>query len=483
MKKNRNLVLWLVIALVAIAVALTGCGSGRNEGAPAEMRQKKEVVTVRAAVPADWVMNGGAVRFWAWKEGGEDLYEAWPGEELILDDSGWFTTTVPGWVDRVIVNSYDGTVQTADVAIDPGHDIWLLVMDDLAVDVFYEDIFSGYEGEAEHSGLPGDMENDPFMQAALAEDFETMAELLPTLQDRSILTDWAFNDFNYWYAAEAVRAHDYATAIEFFDYCAYENNRSYARIFEHLVVGDVEKALDVLVSMGFTMLDLDLDMEWSQIIQEAAGMEFAEGSVDDILWDAYVPRRIRTNQPSFGEDSLVFGEPSKWQAEGYIGEIEDEEDYLPVTDLNALYSQCGSEANGKILVIRSQKSYPQGSTYYAIDLPVMDYLGYDLYPASLAEVEYIIEVNYGYDLDGQYKQTFSSDYASVTDYFSYLRMKGQVVLKAVVGRNVIQQSQWIRGTGEVEAHFSDLDYQCSNMPETGADIISAVEKVRQLNAA
>jgi len=133
-------------------------------------------------------------------------------------------------------------------------------------------------------------------------------------------------------------------------------------------------------------------------------------------------------------------------------------------------------------VIRSQKSYPQGTTYYAIDLPTMEYLSYDLYPASLAEVEYIIEVNYDYTIAGNYQQTFSSSYASVTDYFAFLRMRGMVALKEVAGIKVIQQSQWIQGTGEVEAHFSDLNYQCSNMPETGADIIRAVEKVRELNA-
>ena len=116
MKKYRKLALWLVLAFVVFAVSLAGCGSGSGEtpAAPgaaelaAEEHEKKEVVTVRASVPDDWVKYGGAVRLWAWKEGGEDVFEAWPGEEMIPDDSGWFTTTVPGWVDHVIVNGYDG---------------------------------------------------------------------------------------------------------------------------------------------------------------------------------------------------------------------------------------------------------------------------------------------------------------------------------------------------------------------------------------
>lgn len=497
MKKNRSLIFLLVFALVATTMTLAGCGSKGAE-TPVEtaavsnvaatetaetIPEKKETVTVRASVPIDWI--DGPVRLWAWKDGGEDVYEAWPGEELIPDDTGWFTTTVPGWVDRIIVNGYEGTVQTADVAVDAGYDIWVLVYDDLAVDVFYEDIFSDYEysGEDIYMGPLDGMEDHPFVQAALAEDFETMKELLPDLEDKSILTDWTFNDFNYWYASEAVRSGDYATAIEFFDYCAYEDNRQYARLFERLVAGDLDGAVDIKMDMGFTMLDGDLDMEWSEIMGQVLGKNFAEGSLDAKLWEEFMKRRMWTNQPDFTENSLVFGEHSSWEAEGYVAELQGNDYSHKVDNLNSLYAKCGSNPKGKVLVIRSQRTYPQGGMQYVVDLLTMDYLGYDLYPADLSEVEYVIIANYDYFVEGNYQQTFTNGTNSVIDYFTYLRMKGAVQMIQLPGSKSLYQSETVFGGGEVEAHFSDKDYQCSSMPETGVFIKEAVAKARELNAA
>jgi hypothetical protein len=71
----------------------------------------------------------------------------------------------------------------------------------------------------------------------------------------------------------------------------------------------------------------------------------------------------------------------------------------------------------------------------------------------------------------------------VETYFDFLRMKGRVELIRVADQRTIYQSSWVQGGGEVQAHFSDLDYQCSDMPETGAGIKEAVAKVQELNAA
>ena len=146
-----------------------------------------------------------------------------------------------------------------------------------------------------------------------------------------------------------------------------------------------------------------------------------------------------------------------------------------------LYSKCGTEANGKALILRSQKGFPDGKVYYAVDLMMMDRLCYDLYPASLSEVEYIILAEYSYDTAGKYKQTMTMGENAVEDYFTFLNMKGRVQLIDPETGTAIDQFPWIQESGEPEAHFSDLNYQCSKMPETGEYIIGAMEKVRQLN--
>ena len=279
---------------------------------------------------------------------------------------------------------------------------------------------------------------------------------------------------------DAIRAGDYETAIEFFGYCASDLDRIYAEVIEILVTGEWENALDVIKSREYDSLERDLEMCWGEIIREISGITKDFSDMDQMLMDNYVDQYLKVREPSFKEEQLLFGDSSYWMSESYVGEITDE-DYLPVSNFNKLKSQCGSKANGKVLIIRSQMSYPKGKTYYAIDFPNMENLSADLYPASLSEVEYIIVENYGYTVDGKYRQTLTFGDNSVADDFAFLRMQGQVQLLNVSDDKTVLTSPWIEGTGEVDAHFSELNYQCSNMPETGVHIISAVEEVRRLN--
>ena len=97
MKKRMNLFIWMIV-LATILTSLAGCG-GKEAPAPAQttavsttaateapvaMPEKKETITVRASVPVDWITDwteGSMIGLWAWKDGGEDAFEAWPGEE------------------------------------------------------------------------------------------------------------------------------------------------------------------------------------------------------------------------------------------------------------------------------------------------------------------------------------------------------------------------------------------------------------------
>ena len=486
-------ILSVLFVILMVASLLAGCG-GKEPAAGAApatdpaaeptidalaaQPEQKESITIRAWGPIEWY----DINVWAWKDGGEDVFEEWPGEAMELDlTEYWFKLTVPGWVDRLIFNTDDGAIQSEEVTIEPGKDLWVLIMDDLSVEVYYEDLWADMELGSDYDPIEDPMYEDPICQAVLQGDFETVKSLLSTLEDRSILTDWIFNDFNYEYAIENLLSGDYETAIEFFGYCAYENDQQYAVLLQQLLDGDVEGACDTKLAMDHTLLAGDLDMTWPEIICMVTGVEIDPTDTNYILMNKYLTRRMSYNQPSFSEDSLVFGEYSTWEAEGYVTKLEGNEYYIAVDSLNSLYNQCGSEPNGKVLILRGQKDYASGKTYYVIDLLTMEYLGYDLYPSSLSEVEYVILANYSYDVAGKYVQTFTMGDNSVKDYFSFLRMKGRVELMDLVTDKTIEDSQWITGTGDLEVHFSDKDYQCSNMPETGEYIKEFVEKVRELN--
>lgn len=479
MKMGKNIAVCL-LALI-IMISMVGCKSESTanmaeppvETVPAETEAvvisakptDKHVVTVYVSAPGDW----DEANLWAWKDGGENVEDAWLGMKY-NEKNTYFSEVLPKWVDRVVIRNFEKDEITEELSFMPGYNVWI-VIDEQESKIYYED---------PHVVVPRTTQKDPFYLAAEQGDFEAMKGMLADIEDRSILTDWVYNDFNYEYALDAIRAGDYETAIEFFGYCASDLDRIYAEVIEMLLAGEWESALDVIKSVEYASLDRDLEMSWGEIIREIAGLTKNTSVIDQVLMDNYVAQYLKVREPSFKEEELLFGDTSYWMSENYVGEI-TEEDYLAVSNFNKLKSQCGSKAKGKVLIIRSQMSYPKGKTYYAIDFPNMENLSADLYPASLSEVEYIIVEEYGYTVDGKYRQTLSIGDNSVVDVFAFLRMKGQVQLLNVSNGKTVQTSPWIEGTGEVAEHFSELNYQCSNMPETGAHIISAVGEVRRLN--
>lgn len=81
-------------------------------------------IKVNVMAPADW----SKPNLWAWSApDGTNVFSAWPGEPLEAGDDGWLTKTVPGWINSIIVNAKDGTVQTTDITVETGKDIWLVV--------------------------------------------------------------------------------------------------------------------------------------------------------------------------------------------------------------------------------------------------------------------------------------------------------------------------------------------------------------------
>ncbi|MEG0127136.1 MAG: hypothetical protein RR816_13780, partial [Clostridia bacterium] len=56
-------------------------------------------------------------------------FKAWPGEPLKADTDGWLKLEVPGFINSVSVNGNAGKVQTADIAVEAGKDLYLVVTD------------------------------------------------------------------------------------------------------------------------------------------------------------------------------------------------------------------------------------------------------------------------------------------------------------------------------------------------------------------
>ena len=143
MKRILSLVLALVMSLTMLCTCATE--------AQAFSFWKKKNITVHAYVPSDWENPG----CWAWSEPkGKDAFDAWPGEAM-TEDGEWYAVEVPDWVNYVIINGNEGTVQTADLPVEAGRELWVVVEDPETATVFYEET-AALEAAEKTKGLSPD---------------------------------------------------------------------------------------------------------------------------------------------------------------------------------------------------------------------------------------------------------------------------------------------------------------------------------------
>lgn len=118
-------------------------------------------------VPADWE----SPCVWAWDSDGNNAFEAWPGEEMEADpeNEGWYYIWLPSFANHVIVNANDGSVQTTDISVESGKDIWLVINGSEDYTVSYEEPELAAETEADTAA-------EEVTEAETAEEAEAVEE-------------------------------------------------------------------------------------------------------------------------------------------------------------------------------------------------------------------------------------------------------------------------------------------------------------------
>lgn len=111
-----------------------------------------EKFVIHAYVPLSWK----TVNMWAWSApDGTNAFESWPGEAMVEGEDGWFTAKAPTWINSLIINGNDGTVQTADISIE-AKELWITVYEDLTYDLSYEDPNKAVPNITVHAKVPSD---------------------------------------------------------------------------------------------------------------------------------------------------------------------------------------------------------------------------------------------------------------------------------------------------------------------------------------
>ena len=130
-----------------------------------------EDITVHVKAPADW----SEPHLWAWSApDGTNAFSSWPGEALQEGEDGWLTLSVPGWVNSIIVNGSDGSVQTSDLSVETGKDLWIVVSDAENAEVTYE-----APAETVETAEAPAAESEPTVAADAAEPAETKSNAMP----------------------------------------------------------------------------------------------------------------------------------------------------------------------------------------------------------------------------------------------------------------------------------------------------------------
>lgn len=115
-------------------------------------------ITVYAQVPADWA----SPCCWAWSApDGTNAFSAWPGEALTEGEDGWYAIEVPGWINSIIINANEGGIQTTDLSVEAGRDVWITITDAENAAVSYEQPSGEAPAETPAEAPESSMEPEP----------------------------------------------------------------------------------------------------------------------------------------------------------------------------------------------------------------------------------------------------------------------------------------------------------------------------------
>jgi len=247
-------------------------------------------------------------------------------------------------------------------------------------------------------------------------------------------------------------------------------NTPYASIFKHLKHHQYYEAAGEALDLGKEDGDL-LDVEeWSSIILNWIEADNLNANQLDSQLSAMAAKALLNDVRDniIGTDYLLGKFLGKYNPEysvyaDFVSDMKKSTRFCRVSMEHEL-SRCAALPNGKALVVRQQKLYPEESLVYAVDLKASADLPDALIPSCLEEVEYLIIYAYDYSKYGPYSYTENEYSVNMTTntrtlvgtrdfYADELFLKARVTVTRLTDQYKVHDSGYLDGGSEVDTSY------------------------------
>lgn len=146
-----------------------------------------------------------------------------------------------------------------------------------------------------------------------------------------------------------------------------------------------------------------------------------------------------------------------------------QDENITVRSLEELYKNCGTNPAGKILIVVQTHDFPDKNATAMISFGAMELLPAEYHPASLAEVEHVVLIDYNYSRSGSYTKGTKAvrENAKITIYH-------MPDLKAIASSNTLQGGY---APGSFYYYGSPPAWKSGGAPNVSAKLVEMLKKI------
>lgn len=278
-------------------------------------------------------------------------------------------------------------------------------------------------------------------------------------------------------------------AIECFEAQENEQAKCYSEILKLVRTEDYYEAAKLAAEAAELYPETYALRNWNNLFRSLIdyssmdnGMVFDEWLYQEAVigWlDEYTDTLFETiDAKALDEDHLT-----EFFCKNYVGPLEDSNTYQCVDSLEGLKSKCGSNPQGKVLVLRQQYDYPDRKAYCAVDKMLMRYMPPEMMPPSLDQVQYLLVYTYDNKLirEGNFRQTFGyADGSSHSRDFEADILRIDVTVELIdLSSGSVKYSKTAEGSSKPDTFYGSGDgWYCGESGKFGNRILEALKKVK-----